>query len=342
MNSISLKAAPAAAPPQSAFVERARHTIARYGRMCLPAASILPAVALDLVLPRSYEQKAVAEPWFSLLLLAVLAVYTAVLLAGRWRPGWRASAVWSAPFLAGVVLVFNLYNVLTAKLALLPVLYFPAPDRILAVFPDDPAYLLTCMAYSYRLLLLGWFFGAVTGIVTGVLIGFSKRASYWISPLVRGLGPIPSTAWIPLVLVAFPSVVSGSVFLIALAVWFPTTVLTSSGIANTKRSYFEAASTLGASRWYQILHVGIPAAMPSVFLGLFNGTCSSFITLMTAEMLGAKYGLGWYINWQKEMMSYANVYAGLIMIAVSFYFIITGMFKIRAKVLGWQEGVIKW
>ena len=38
------------------------------------------------------------------------------------------------------------------------------------------------------------------------------------------------------------------------------------------------------------------------YLGLFNGTCSSFITLVTAEMLGAKYGIGWYINWQKEMM----------------------------------------
>ena len=46
--------------------------------------------------------------------------------------------------------------------------------------------------------------------------------------------------------------------------------------------------------------------MPHMFLGLFNGTCSSFITLVTAEMLGAKYGIGWYINWQKEMMAYAT------------------------------------
>ena len=52
--------------------------------------------------------------------------------------------------------------------------------------------------------------------------------------------------------------------------------------------------------------------MPHMFLGLFNGSCSSFITLVTAEMLGAKYGIGWYINWQKEMMAYANVYACLL------------------------------
>ena len=82
--------------------------------------------------------------------------------------------------------------------------------------------------------------------------------------------------------------------------------------------------------------------MPSVFLGLFNGTTASFITLVTAEMLGAKYGLGWYVNWQKEMMSYANVYAGLILIAISFFLIITGLFKIRDRILVWQKGVIKW
>jgi len=79
-----------------------------------------------------------------------------------------------------------------------------------------------------------------------------------------------------------------------------------------------------------------------MFLGLFNGTCSSFITLVTAEMLGAKYGIGWYINWQKEMMAYANVYAGLIIIAVTFFILITLLFKFRDRVLAWQKGVIKW
>ena len=82
--------------------------------------------------------------------------------------------------------------------------------------------------------------------------------------------------------------------------------------------------------------------MPHMFIGLFNGTTASFITLVTAEMLGAKYGIGWYINWQKDMMSYANVYAGLIFMSVVCYCIITLLFKVRDKLLIWQKGVIKW
>ena len=64
--------------------------------------------------------------------------------------------------------------------------------------------------------------------------------------------------------------------------------------------------------------------------------------IRAVEAIGAKYGIGWYINWQKEMMAYANVYAGLIIIAVTFFILITLLFKFRDHVLAWQKGVIKW
>jgi NitT/TauT family transport system permease protein len=59
-------------------------------------------------------------------------------------------------------------------------------------------------------------------------------------------------------------------------------------------------------------------------------------------MLGAKYGIGWYINWQKEMMSYANVYAGLIVMSLVCFVVISVLFKLRDRLLVWQKGVIKW
>ena len=288
-------------------------------------------------------RRAPAEhPYFAWLLITALVLYLIFYIASFARPALREKLEYKALFYAGVALFFNILNLLTVKFAVLPVLYFPSLDRVFGVLVEDSTFLAKCLAYSARLLLIGWFCGALVGMLTGIAIGFSKTFSYWVQPLVRVLGPIPSTAWIPIVLIAFPSAVSASAFLIALAVWFPTTVLTSSGIASIPNSYFEVSSTLGAGSLYRIVKVGIPAAMPHMFLGLFNGTCSSFITLVTAEMLGAKYGIGWYINWQKEMMAYANVYAGLIIIAVTFFILITLLFKFRDHVLAWQKGVIKW
>ena len=308
----------------------------------LPILSIALALILDIVLPDNLQHPAAEHPYFIRLLGAALVVYLIFFAVSFFRPSLREKLEYKAYFYAGAALFLNILNLLTVKFAILPVLYVPSLDRVFGVLFEDSAFLAKCLAYSARLLFIGWFCGAIVGMLTGIAIGFSKTFSYWVQPLVRVLGPIPSTAWIPIVLIAFPSAVSASAFLIALAVWFPTTVLTSSGIAAIPNAYFEVSSTLGAGSFYRIAKVGIPAAMPHMFLGLFNGTCSSFITLVTAEMLGAKYGIGWYINWQKEMMAYANVYAGLIIIAVTFFILITLLFKFRDHVLAWQKGVIKW
>ena len=308
----------------------------------LPILSIALALILDIVLPDNLQHPAAEHPYFIWLLGAALVVYLIFYAVSFFRPSLREKLEYKAYFYAGAALFLNILNLLTVKFAILPVLYFPSLDRVFGVLFEDSAFLAKCLAYSARLLFIGWFCGAIVGMLTGIAIGFNKTFSYWVQPLVRVLGPIPSTAWIPIVLIAFPSAVSASAFLIALAVWFPTTVLTSSGIAAIPNAYFEVSSTLGAGSFYRIAKVGVPAAMPHMFLGLFNGTCSSFITLVTAEMLGAKYGIGWYINWQKEMMAYANVYAGLIIIAVTFFILITLLFQFRDHVLAWQKGVIKW
>ena len=70
--------------------------------------------------------------------------------------------------------MLNILNLLTAKFAILPVLYFPSLDRVFGVLVEDSAFLATCLAYSARLLFFGWLGGAVVGVLTGIAIGFNK------------------------------------------------------------------------------------------------------------------------------------------------------------------------
>ncbi|HEX2946984.1 MAG TPA: ABC transporter permease subunit [Clostridia bacterium] len=308
----------------------------------LPPASAAVTLLVHLLVPDNpgYMQKPL--PYFTAALIITLAATLLFSILSLFKQPIREKYTYKAWFIAAAILFLNLYNVVTLKLMLIPVIYFPSPDRILKVFAEEWQFLLKCLGYSARLLGTGYVIGAAAGITVGILVGWSRKWSYWVNPLIKLVGPIPSTAWVPIALVSFPTSFHASVFLIALAVWFPTTVLTSSGISNVKNAYFEVSSTLGANTVQKVFRIALPDAMPSIFIGIFNGTCSSFLTLMTAEMLGVKFGIGWYINWQREMLSYANVYAGLIVIAVTFSLIITVMFRIRDRVLGWQKGVIKW
>ena len=278
-----------------------------------------------------------------------LAADRSLLAVLSWRPGqwaWRPLRPWArhhAPLLAGAVLVLCVWDLVTLKLAWMPLPYFPGPDMVLRGMMDDRAMLFDSTWHSLMLLLSGYAVGVAAGLVSGVLIGWFRRVRYWGMPVLKVVGPIPATAYIPLVMALFSNAVPlAAAALIALAVWFPVTMLTSSGIANVRVSYLDVARTLGAGRRYLIFRVAIPAAMPSIFLGLFMGLGASFLTLIVAETVGVKSGLGWYLKWQQGYVEYAKVYAALIIMAAFFSGLMTLLFKVRDRVLGWQKGVIRW
>ncbi|UUZ80235.1 ABC transporter permease subunit [Paenibacillus sp. P26] len=227
-------------------------------------------------------------------------------------------------------------------MGVLPPPYFPSQIKVLDALIHESGSLAVSTLYSLRLLVLGYAIGTILGLTTGILMGWYQQFRYWVNPFIRILGPIPSTAWIPIVLVVFPTSFSASVFLLVLATWFPVTVMTWTGISNVSKSYFEVAKTLGANEQYLIRKVAIPAAFPQIFIGLFMGTGTSFVTLIVAEMLGVKAGLGFYITWAQGWGEYYKVYAALFIMASLFSGIITPLFYAKDKILIWQKGLIKW
>jgi len=212
----------------------------------------------------------------------------------------------------------------------------------LEVVIDDRALLGAGILASFRLLATGYLLGASVGFVTGIAIGWSRLAAYWIHPVLRFIGPLPATAWLPLAFFVFPSSFSASIFLIALATGFPVAVLTWSGVASVNSAYYDIARTLGASQRFLVLKVAIPAAMPHVFVGLFMGLGTSFAVLVVAEMLGVKAGLGWYLQWAQGWAAYANMYAALLILAFACSSLITLLFRLRDRLLVWQKGLVRW
>ncbi|MDP4178680.1 MAG: ABC transporter permease subunit [Bacillota bacterium] len=306
----------------------------------LPLAALVIALLLHLLVPN--KQSFTITKYYPALLKVFIIIYFITLSISLKVKKIFLFLENKAPLLTAAFLILELWDLVTLKFKLLPMPYFPGPDKVLSSLFNDWSILGISTLYSLRLLFTGYTIGAVLGVITGIAIGWNKKANYWIGPIQRIIGPIPATAWIPIALTVFPTSFWASVFIIVLAVWFPVTVMTSSGIANVRNAFFEVAKTLGASQKYLIFKVAIPAASPTIFIGLFMGMGSSFLTLIVSEMLGVKAGLGWYINWAQGWADYSKVYASIIVIAVCFSSIITLLFKIKDKVLIWQRGLIKW
>jgi NitT/TauT family transport system permease protein len=259
-------------------------------------------------------------------------------LLGRFGVGLQSRAPW----LLALGLFLTLWEVATAKFAWLPLPFFPPPQAIIEVYTDDLPKLLVSVWASIKLQLGGYAIGAAVGFLTGVSIGWSRSVGYWVHPILRFIGPLPATAWLPFAFFTFPSSWSASTFLIALATGFPVTVLTWSGVASVSNAYYDVARTLGAKPSFLVLKVAIPAALPHVFVGLFMGLGSSFAVLVVAEMIGVKAGLGWYLQWAQGWAAYANMYAALIVMSLLCSGAITLLFRTRDRLLVWQKGVVKW
>jgi len=268
-----------------------------------------------------------------LVLLALLGKH-----AGRMGKALRPAGHW----LIVAPLLLCLWEVLTAKLGALPPPFFAPPQSLIEVAYEDWARLGLSIAHSLRLLANGFLLGALVGFFTGVLVGWSRIAGYWVHPVLRFLGPIPSSALLPLAFFFAPSSYAAAVFLVALATFFPVAVLTWSGIGSVSKVYYDVARTMGASEFFLVTRVAIPAALPQVFVGLFMGLGTSFSVLVTAEMMGVKAGLGFYLQWAQGWAAYANMYAALLVMAVMCSGLISLLFAVRDRVLSWQKGTVKW
>ena len=220
----------------------------------------------------------------------------------------------------------------------MPLPFFASPQAILEIYLTTGSGCSKAWSPRSGCCAKGYAFGALAGFATGLTIGWSRAAGYWVHPVLRLIGPLPATAWLPLAFFIFPTSASASVFLIALATAFPVTILTWSGVASVNRDYYDIARTLGASKLFLILKVAIPAALPHVFVGLFMGLGTSFAVLVVAEMLGVKAGLGWYLQWAQGWAAYANMYAALVVMALMCSTLITMLFRVRDRHAVLAEG----
>jgi len=312
--------------------------VSSYNFLVLPVALVIAF----LVHVWASKNQPAPETHYSAFLAWIFAGTIVALSLQRFSPALCRWMQHMCPIIAAGVLLLALWETVTSGLRWLPMPYFPGPAGVLQSLIDDKTLLLESTAHSLYLLIRGYALGVAVALVTGVCIGWFRTARYWGMPLLKIIGPIPATAWVPLAMVISPKAEWSAVGLIALAVWFPVTMLTVSGISNTRASYLDVARTLGAKQSYLIFRVAIPAAMPNIFIGLFMGLGASFLTLIVAETVGVKSGLGWYVAWAQGWAEYGKVYAALVIMAVFFSTIMTALFKLRDRVLVWQKGTIKW
>ena len=266
--------------------------------------------------------------------LALVVLAFIVPRLGQFGQGW----IHYGPWLIAIGVWLTLWELTTAKFGWLPKPFFSPPNGLLNVYVTEASRLLVCISYTLRLWSIGFASGAVVGYALGVALGWSKRFSYWGMPLLKLIGPVPATAWIPCTFFLPDDLRRERIHRRAVCGHsgcdpdlLGRRLCQSRLLRRRPKSWRE--------RWYLVSKIAAPASLPHVFVGLFMALYYSFGVLVVAEMLGAKFGLGWYIQFETAYSGYANVYATLVM-ALICAGIVKLLFVARDRLLGWQKGFI--
>lgn len=177
--------------------------------------------------------------------------------------------------------------------------------------------------------LLGSLLAAGIGIPLGVMAGAWRPLDDLLKPIVLALGNLPVAALIPLTLIWFGIDETQKImFLVVACVAFVFGASCQAILAVPER-YVDTAKTLGANQWQVVLNVLLPLALPDIFRAVRVLIGMAFGYIMLAELINARYGLGYLLQVSQRRGMIAQVYLILMVIGVLAW-------AINAS-LGWLE-----
>jgi NitT/TauT family transport system permease protein len=161
----------------------------------------------------------------------------------------------------------------------------------------------------------GFSLAVVLGIPLGVLSGRMKICRHLISTTINGLRAVPGICWLPLALVWFGIGMQTTVFLVALAAFFPIYINTAAGTRQVSPLLYQAGAMLGVGRFRGVFAILLPAAMPQIISGLRLGLGLAWAYLVLGELTGVPSGLGAVIMDARMLGRIDIIIVGIIIIA---------------------------
>nr|WP_302474437.1 ABC transporter permease [Roseococcus sp. MDT2-1-1] len=163
---------------------------------------------------------------------------------------------------------------------------------------------------------VGFAVGCVLGTVLGLMMGLSRPVADFLGPFVHTLRFIGPIAWISAVMIWFGLGETSKIVLIVYTTTFVVLVSAMIGVMTVHPNKLRAARVFGARGWRLFLHVTLPATLPHILAGARLAMMNSFMTIIAAEMVAAREGLGFLIFNSRQWMEVDAIFVGMITLGV--------------------------
>jgi ABC-type nitrate/sulfonate/bicarbonate transport system permease component len=220
-----------------------------------------------------------------------------------------------------------------------PPVLLPPPEKVARVFVDDWPTVATHALSSIGRVLVGIGCSFLVAVPLGLMIGRYRvldMLSDWSIQIFRSVPPI---SLIPLAILFLGIGDQPAVALIFLSGLWPLLINTIFGVRGIERTLIKVARAARAGEWLLMRDIVLPASLPAIFTGLRLAVGAGWLTVVTAEMIAVKSGLGYMILNAQLTFRSDLIVAGIVVIGAIGLLADQLVRLARARVCRWQEGL---
>jgi taurine transport system permease protein len=173
------------------------------------------------------------------------------------------------------------------------------------------------MGASFTRLFLAIIIAMITAIPLGLLCGYVKPIETVVSTIVEFIRPLPPLAYYTIIILATQIGNTSKVILLFIAAFAPLYIACVQAVKQVKYDHILSVESLGANKFQIFTKVVLPSSLPNIFTGLRTAIGVAYTTLVSAEMVAAKSGLGYMILYAYNVFQTEVVFVGIIIIGVS-------------------------
>jgi NitT/TauT family transport system permease protein len=177
----------------------------------------------------------------------------------------------------------------------IPEYLLPRPGTVAKTLWDEHRLFLPAAEFTLRNAVAGAFLGIGLGVVTGLVVAYSKLLRWLAEPYLVIFQSFPRESLFPLFIVwlGFGSVTK--IINAALLSFFPTALMTLNGVLDVRDDYVALVRGWGASKFEEFVHCRLPAFVPTLVSAVKVALPLSLIGAVLGEFMGSNQGLGYLI-----------------------------------------------
>ncbi|MGG3890371.1 ABC transporter permease [Metabacillus fastidiosus] len=183
---------------------------------------------------------------------------------------------------------------------------------------------------------IGFGLAIIIAIPLGLIIGWYPLANQLLNPVLELFRNTAALALLPVFILLLGIGETSKVSIVLFACVFPILLNTINAVRNVDPLLIKSAKSMGLSSYKLFYKVILPASIPTIFTGIRMAGTASILVLIAAEMVGAKEGLGYLINYAQMNFQIPQMYAGIITISLLGFFLNYILVSLERKFSSWK------